>query len=35
MAFEDEFGIEIPDEDVSEIKTIGDVVNYIQKKSGE
>jgi len=29
MAFEDEFGITLPDEDVSKLKTIGDIVNYI------
>ncbi len=34
MAFEDEFGIEIPDEEVGEIKTVGDAVNYISKKQG-
>jgi len=34
MAFEDEFGIEIPDEEVGEIKTVGDAVNYISKKLG-
>ena len=34
MAFEDEFGIDIPDEEVGEIKTVGDAVNYIQKKVG-
>ena len=34
MAFEDEFGIDIPDEEVGEIKTVGDAVTYIQKKSG-
>lgn len=34
MAFEDEFGIEIPDEEVGEIKTVGDAVNYIKKKLG-
>lgn len=32
MALEDEFGIDIPDEEVGEIKTVGDAVNYIQKK---
>ena len=32
MAFEDEFDIKIPDEDVSEIKTVQDAVNYITKK---
>lgn len=34
MAFEDEFGIDIPDEEVNEIKTVGDAVTYIQKKLG-
>jgi acyl carrier protein len=34
MAFEDEFGIEIPDEDVNEIKTVGDAVTYIGKQLG-
>lgn len=33
MALEDEFGIDIPDEEVGEIKTVGDAVNYITKKS--
>jgi acyl carrier protein len=32
MAFEDEFGIDIPDEEVGSIKTVGDAVDYIQKK---
>lgn len=34
MAFEDEFGIDIPDEEVGEIKTVGDAVTYITKKLG-
>lgn len=29
MAFEDEFNITLPDDDVSKLKTIGDIVNYI------
>ena len=33
MAFEDEFQIEIPDDEVGEIKTVGDAVSYISKKS--
>jgi acyl carrier protein len=32
MALEDEFGIDIPDEEVGEIKTVGDAVSYIEKK---
>lgn len=33
MAFEDEFGIDIPDEEVGEIKTVGNAVDYITKKT--
>lgn len=33
MEFENEFGIEIPDEDAENIKTVADAVNYIEKKS--
>ena len=29
MAIEDEFEVEILDEDIENIKTVGDVVNYI------
>ena len=29
MALEDEFGIEIPTEDLEQIATVGDVVQYI------
>jgi len=32
MAFEDEFGIDIPDDEVGEIKTVGNAVDYISKK---
>lgn len=32
MAIEDEYGIEIPDEDIPNLQTIGDVVDYIQDK---
>ncbi len=31
MAFEEEFGIEIPDEDAEKIKTVKDAVDYIEK----
>jgi acyl carrier protein len=34
MAFEDEFGIDIPDDEVGEIKTVGNAVEYISKKQG-
>ena len=29
MALEEEFGIEVPDEDVEGIRTIGDIVQYV------
>lgn len=35
MAFEDEFQIEIPDEDAEQIETIQDAVNYISKHTEE
>jgi len=31
MAFEEEFGIEIPDKDAEKIKTVGDVIKYLDK----
>ncbi len=30
MAFEEEFGIEIPDEEAEKIRTVGDAVAYIK-----
>ncbi len=33
MAFEEEFNIEIPDEDAEKIKTVQDAVDYISKKA--
>jgi len=30
MSIEDEFEVEIPDEEIENIKTIGDVVEYIE-----
>jgi acyl carrier protein len=32
MSFEEEFDIEIPDEDVENMKTVGDMVKYIEGK---
>ncbi|MBQ3920368.1 MAG: acyl carrier protein [Oscillospiraceae bacterium] len=32
QALEDEFGIDIPDEDAQKIKTLGDIVSYIEEK---
>ena len=31
MSAEEEFGIEIPDEDVMNFKTVNDIVNYIEE----
>lgn len=31
MALEEEFDMEIPDEDAEKIKTVGDAVNYIKE----
>ena len=33
MSLEDEFGIEIPDEEIENIKTVGDVVRYIEENT--
>ncbi len=30
MAFEDEFGVEIPDDAVENIRTVGDIVKFIE-----
>ena len=35
MALEDEFGLEIEDEDMEGIKTVGDVIKYINIALGE
>lgn len=33
MALEEEFGVEIPDEDAEKMTTVGDAIKYIQQKS--
>lgn len=33
MALEEEFGIEIPDEEAEKIRTVGDAINYIKANS--
>ena len=33
MSFEDEFDLEIPDDQVENIKTVGDVVKFIEEKT--
>lgn len=35
MALEDEFGIEIPSEDLEQLNTVGDVINYLKGKGIE
>jgi len=35
MALEEEFDIEIPDEDAEKIKTVGEAVSYIKEKAGK
>jgi acyl carrier protein len=32
MAFEEEFGLEIPDEDAEKIISVGDAIRYIKEK---
>ncbi|SHF31314.1 acyl carrier protein [Desulforamulus putei DSM 12395] len=32
MALEEEFGLEIPDEEAEKIRTVGDAVNFIQDR---
>ena len=31
MAFEEEFGVEIPDEEAEKIRTVGDAVKYLKE----
>ncbi len=33
MTMEEEFDLEIPDEDAEKIKSVGDVITYVQNKS--
>jgi acyl carrier protein len=35
MAFEEEFGIEIPDEEAAKLRTVGDAIRYIQNNAGD
>ena len=34
MAFEEAFGIEIPDEDADKLQTVGSAIEYLQSKLG-
>jgi acyl carrier protein len=33
MALEEEFGVEIPDEDAEKMTTVGDAIKYVETKS--
>ena len=33
MALEEEFNVEIPDEDAEKMKTVGDAIKYIEEKA--
>lgn len=35
MALEEEFSIEIPDEDAEKMKTVGDAIKYIEEKAAK
>ena len=34
MAFEEEFEMEIPDEEAEKLQTVGDALNYLRSKQG-
>ena len=33
MAFEEEFGVEVPDEDAEKLQSVGDVIKYSEERS--
>ncbi len=35
MALEEEFGVEIPDEEAEKLVTVGDAMKYIEEKAGQ
>jgi acyl carrier protein len=35
MSLEEEFGIEISEEDAEKIKTVGDAIDYVREHKGE
>ena len=35
MALEEEFGVEIPDEEAEKLVTVGDALRYIEQKGGQ
>jgi acyl carrier protein len=34
MALEDEFGVEIDNNEIKDVRTVADIVNFIEKKRG-
>jgi acyl carrier protein len=34
MAFEEEFGVDIPDEDAEQMRTVGDAIKYLKEHAG-
>ncbi len=34
MAIEEEFGIEVPDEEAEKLTAVGDIIDYVEKVSG-
>jgi acyl carrier protein len=35
MAFEEEFGVDIPDEDAEQMRTVGDAIKYLKEHADE
>lgn len=35
MAFEEEFSVDVPDEDAEKLQTVGDVIKYIEDKQSK
>lgn len=35
MAFEEEFGVDIPDEDAEQMRTVGDAIKYLKENAEE
>jgi acyl carrier protein len=35
MAFEEEFNVEVPDEEAEKLQTVGDVIKYIEDKGSK
>ena len=35
MALEEEFGIEVPDEDAEKLQSVGDVIKYVEEKAAK